>query len=133
VTNNTGNKNDPGFAVTVHRAQAFQMAASGNIAASGEATTVQLTAPSGKTTADFDAGRIQDDENPADSVNITLDDYTEMEWCIKAVDAANATTYHFRVTDAGSALQTYTVTPALTISVPGGAIESLRLLRGVGR
>lgn len=69
-------------------ANAFLMAASSNITASGENTTVQLTAPSGKSTSDFVAGRIQDDENPADSVNITIDDYTEMEYSIKATDDA---------------------------------------------
>ena len=39
----------------------IELAASSNITASGENTTVQLTAPAGKTTADFVAGRIQDD------------------------------------------------------------------------
>ncbi len=123
VTNDTGDKNDPGFAVTVHRAQAFAMSASANIAASGEATTVQLTAPAGKTTGDFDAGRIQDDENPADSVDVTLDDYTEMEWAIEATADARAVQYDFRITKAGVVLDTYTVTPKLTIT--GGGDETL--------
>ncbi len=116
VTTDSGLKNDPGFAVTVHRAQAFKMSASANISASGEATTVQLTAPSGKTTGDFDAGRIQDDENPADTVDITLDDYTEMEWSIEGTTNARDVQYDFRVTDSGTVIDTYTVTPQLTIS-----------------
>lgn len=129
VTNNSSIKNDPGFAVTVHRIQAFQMAASANIAASGENTTAQLAAPGGKTTADFDTGRIQDDENPADSVNITPDDYTEMEWSIKAITSSREVSYSFRVTDAGALLQNYTVTPTLTISI-SGAITVMNQLQG---
>jgi hypothetical protein len=43
--------------------------ASSNITASGANTTAQLTAPSGKTTSDFTAGRIQDDENPTDATD----------------------------------------------------------------
>lgn len=116
VTNNSAEKNDPGFAVTVHRAQAFRMIGSANIAVSGENTTVQLTAPAGKTTGDFDAGRIQDDENPADSIDITLSDYTEIEWCIEAKTAARDVQYAFRVTrDGGTLLEAYTITPKLTI------------------
>lgn len=72
---------------------------SSNITAGGENTTAQLTAPSGKTTSDFDAGRIQDDENPGDAVDITADDYTELEWCLIATDeAAVDDIYQFRVT-----------------------------------
>jgi hypothetical protein len=37
---------------------------SDNIGSSGQGTTALLTPPSGKTTADFTAGRIQDDEKP---------------------------------------------------------------------
>jgi|GEM_PF-2514985 len=103
-------------AVTLHRAEAFVLSASANIIASGENTTVQLTAPATKSTADFDAGRIQDDENPADTIDITLDDYTELEWCFKVVDAARDVAYQFRVTSNGTALTTYTVTPQLIVS-----------------
>jgi len=77
---------------------AIVLAASANITASGENTTARLTAPSGKTTSDFDAGRIQDDENPADSVTVSADDYTEMEWCLIANAAAvDSGVYQFRV------------------------------------
>lgn len=96
------------------------IAASSNIAASGANTTVQLTAPSGKATSDFVAGRIQDDENPADAVDITTDDYTEMEWCLQATSlASNGDIYTFRVTNNGTALDTYTVTPQWTIGSAG--------------
>ena len=86
-----------------------------NIAASGEDTTAQLTPPAGKTTGDFVAGRIQDDENPADAVSITTDNYTEMEWCFKITDFATSTdVYQFRITADGTPLDTYPVTPQLT-------------------
>ncbi|MBP9819701.1 hypothetical protein KBC79_03105 [Candidatus Woesebacteria bacterium] len=98
-------------------AEQIVLSASSNITASGENTTVQLTAPSGKSTSDFVAGRIQDDENPADAVNITTDDYTELEWSIAATTVAtNGDVYTFRVTVAGTAFDTYTVTPQMTIS-----------------
>ncbi len=77
----------------------FNLAGSTYIAASGEDTTARLTAPAGKTTSDFQAGRIQDDENPSDAV--TLDDgkYDENEYCIYATDdAVVGTTYRFRLT-----------------------------------
>lgn len=91
-----------------------------NIAASGEATTAQLTPPSGKSTSDFVAGRMQDDENPADSVDVTTDDYTELEWCLTAVSgtAVNGDIYQFRATIAGVPLDTYAVTPEWTIGTP---------------
>jgi hypothetical protein len=130
VTNNSGNKNDPGFAVTVHRANAFDMAASGNIAASGEATTFQLNAPSGKSTTDFDAGRIQDDENPADAIDIDADDYSEFEWCIAANTDARDVQYAFRVTRNGTVLETYTLTPKLTI--PAAVTGQPRAMRNFG-
>ena len=97
---------------------AIRLAASTNITASGENTTAQLTAPSGKTTSNFTTGRMQDDENPADSIDIAADNYTELEWCIKATSVATADqVYEFRVTSAGTALNTYTVTPQWTIVV----------------
>lgn len=107
------------------------MAASANITASGQATTAQLTAPSGKTTSDFVAGRMQDDENPADAVDITADDYTEMEWSLTAVSgvAVDAEVYQFRVTKAGVALDTYSVTPQWTIGAGGGGGSTYLPLR----
>jgi hypothetical protein len=102
---------------------AMILSPSSNIAAGGANTTVQLTAPSGKSTSDFVAGRIQDDENPADAVNITTDDYTEIEWCIKANDnAADTEVYNFRVTKAGTPVDTYTVTIEWTIGTPTGSV-----------
>lgn len=97
---------------------AFAISASGNIT-DGEATTARLTPPSGKTTADFTAGRISDVSNPAASVDIGNNQYTEMAWCLQATaQAVNAAVYEFRITAAGTPLNTYTVTPTWTIGSP---------------
>lgn len=90
------------------------LAASANITASGEATTAQLTPPSGKTTADFTAGRMQDDENPTDTVNLGVDDYTELEWSVQLSSFATGD-FEFRVTANGTPLDTYSVTPQLSV------------------
>lgn len=93
---------------------AIQLSASSNITASGENTTAQLTAPAGGPT--FTAGRIQDDENPADTVDINDSQYTEMEWSVIADDTtADSEVYQFRVTANGQPLTTYTATPQWTI------------------
>lgn len=95
---------------------AFTLSLSSNIGASGEATTAQLAAPGVKTTSDFQAGRIQDDENPADSLNLTADKYTELEWSAVATDdAVVEADYEFRVTASGVALDSYDETPQVTI------------------
>jgi hypothetical protein len=105
---------------------AILVSASSNITASGQATTAQLTAPSGKTTSDFVTGRMQDDENPADAVDITANDYTELEWSLTANGAVvvNADIYQFRVTNNGAVLNTYTVTPQWTIGTGNAAPSS---------
>lgn len=104
--------------VTVHRAKAFAMSLSANIAASGENTTGQLTAPAVGT---FGGGRIQDDENPADTVDIGTDQFFEDEWCIEALTASvYDETYQFRVLINGQPADTITVTPGLTVETGGG-------------
>jgi hypothetical protein len=119
VTTDSALRNVVGFPVIVHRAHAFQMAASSYIAASGENTTRQLEIPSGKIAGDFDGGRIQDDENPGDTVDITLNGFREDEFCIKAVtDAEDGAQYEFRVTIGGEVPDTITVTPKWTVRDP---------------
>ena len=99
----------------------FSLSASANIAASGEDTTFQLTAPATKSTGDFGAGRIQDDENPSDTITLTADQYTEVEFSIEAnADAVDGGIYDFRITLDGVPLDTYTVTPQWTIAAAGG-------------
>ncbi len=92
------------------------IATSANIASGGEATTARLTAPSGKTTSDFVTGRRWDDENGTDALDITTDDYTEVEWAV-ALSSAPATSdyFDFRVYIGGSAATNYDVTPRWTV------------------
>jgi hypothetical protein len=98
-------------------AAAISLSASANISASGENTTAQLTPPSGKTTSNFTTGRIQDDENPADAVDIANNYYTELEWCLNATNAAQyGDVYEFRVTLNGVPLTTYSVFPKWTVN-----------------
>ncbi len=103
----------------------IEFGASSNIAASGASTTAQLSAPTGKNTGDFDQGRIQDDENPTDSIAISTDDYTELEWSLVATGtASNGEVYDFRVgfgTSSVTALTEYLETPQWTIGAPPAA------------
>jgi hypothetical protein len=114
--------------VTVHRAKAFQLDDSTYISASGADTTYQLTAPATKSTSDFGGGRIQDDENPADTVDLGADEYGEWEWAMEGITPSDGTylgaqlneTYQFRLLVDTTALNTYTVTPEWTIVPSGG-------------
>lgn len=109
----------------------LMMSASANITASGDATTAQLTPPAGKTTSNFTTGRMWDDENGTDSIDIASGNYTELEWCIKALSvngAANAQVYNLRVSANGVPLDTYTLTPAWTIG--SAATPSFAPIRG---
>jgi len=93
---------------------------SANIASTGEDTTARLIAPGVKTTGDFVTGRRWDAENGTDSIDITTDDYTEVEWSLTIQSPAAASDYYeFRVYSGASELSPYTVTPRWTI--PGGA------------
>jgi len=118
VTNNTGDRNATGFQVRFRRAQAIRMIASGNIAVSGENTTQRLVTPSGKAGGDFDGGRIQDDENPTDTINPTLDGFIEHEWCIEAKPDANLVQYQFRVLIGGVVPAVKAVLASIELRVP---------------
>ena len=93
---------DTAWAKVVSGSGRVQLAASGNITAGGEDTTPQLTAPSGKTAgADFQTGRIWDDENGEEAIDLGSGKYTELEWCIVASSsggAAESDVFRFRVT-----------------------------------
>ena len=98
------------------------IAASANIAAGGEATTARLTAPSGKSTSDFVTGRRWDDENGSDSIDITTDDYTEVEWLVALSSAPTGGDYFdFRAYAGAAALTSYTETPRWTVGSGGGS------------
>lgn len=121
----TTNVRGPGF---VFRARAASVTnevyidASANIAAGGEATTARLTAPSGKTTSDFVTGRRWDDENGTDTIDISTDDYTEVEWKVALSSTPVANDYYdFRVYAGINALDTYTQLPRWTVPATGGA------------
>lgn len=99
----------------------IQLSPSDDIAASAStSTTARLTAPSGKTTGDFQAGRISDDTNPLPSIDLDSGKYTELEWCFKVgSDAGASDEYEFRVTSAGTVLETYTQAPKVTVASGG--------------
>jgi hypothetical protein len=103
--------------LTVTEPNAIELAASTYITTGGTtATTAQLTAPSGKDTGDFQAGKISDDTNPLPSIDPDADAYIEVEFCIKANDYAETDdVYQFRITDNGTPIDTYTLTPTWTI------------------
>ncbi len=117
VTNDNADINAVVFPVTVHRKIAFALSASANITASGENTTVQLTAPATKTTGDFGGGRIMDDENPGDAVDLAADEYREDEWSIEATtDAVDSQQYEFRVLIGGFVSEVISKIPKWTIA-----------------
>ncbi len=92
------------------------VASSSNIPNNGTSTTVQLSAPSGKTTSSFMAGILQDDGNPASSTSISANKYSEFEWCFQFNSLAiENDIYDFRITKKGAVLSTYSVSPQITI------------------
>lgn len=80
---------------------------------------------------------MQDDENPADAIDLAADKYTELEWSLQAVNgvALNAEVYEFRVTLNGVPMDTYTVTPTWTIGsgVTQTFTRSIQLRQAVTR
>ena len=96
---------------------AFSLSTSSNFT-DGTNTTAQLTAPSGKTGSDFQAGEMCE-TTASPTIDLASGKYTEVEWCIQATtDAVDAQQYEFRVTYNGTALDTYSVTPKWTIGDP---------------
>jgi cellulose synthase/poly-beta-1,6-N-acetylglucosamine synthase-like glycosyltransferase/transposase-like protein len=94
---------------------AWRVTASSNIT-NDEATTNQLTSSA----LSFTAGNAFDTQNE-DTTGVALNNtHTELEWAIRGDGAAAATTYRFRVTDAGSELGSYSNCAQLTTSATGG-------------
>ncbi len=90
---------------------------SNNISASGASTTAQLLPPTGRTGSDFISGRIQDDENPTDSIYIPANNYTEIEWSLTASSAVLGSTYNVRVvTGTTTPLESYDVSAQWTMN-----------------
>ena len=118
----TTNVRGPGFVLRLRitgLSNDVYVTTSANITAGGEATTARLTAPSGKTTADFVTGRRWDDENGSDSTDITTDDYSEHEWCLAIKSGLSIGDYfEFRAYAGSNAYDTYTLTPKWTVDIP---------------
>jgi hypothetical protein len=95
--------------------EAFKLSLSSQFA-DGDATTVQLTAPATKSTSDFVAGKMSESSNPASTVPIDSNKYTEMEFCLQTADGAVAASqYEFRLTYKGAPLETISATPKFTV------------------
>jgi hypothetical protein len=101
---------------------------SSNIAAAAATdTTYQLSAPSGKSSSDFQAGKISDDTNPI-TTDLASGKYTELEWsCKTALGLADGDEIEFRITNAGTVIDTYTVTPKITIGAGATTIVPILL------
>jgi hypothetical protein len=110
---------------------AFKIVLSSNIAPGGEDTTTYgMTAPAGKSGADFTTGRRWDNENGVDALTIAVDDWTKVGWSIAPTTGVVVDTeqYEFRVVADGVALDTYSVTPKWTIGAAAGDPEPPPLL-----
>ncbi len=106
-----------------------ELAASSHITASGENTTEQLTT----TTGTFVGGRISDDENPADAVDVG-EGVREDEFSIRLTgNAVGGVVYELRlVLSDGTAFDTYDVTPLITLAQVGSGTPSLPSLVASG-
>lgn len=76
--------------------------------ADGAATTTRLTA-----VGTFAAGEGKDTGSDATLLSLTNNYYTEHEYSLILQSGASGKSYQFRITNAGTALDTYTVTPAI--------------------
>lgn len=104
---------------------AIKIALSANISSGGEDTTSYgMTAPAGKDGTSFFTGRRWDNENGSDSLSVTADGWTKLEWSIVAnpLVAQNGEQYEFRVVADGVALDTYSVTPQWTIGTASSVV-----------
>lgn len=89
--------------------------------ADGDPTTAQLTQPGNHT---FQAGKMGETSNPLPAIDLDTDRYTELEWCIKADEnTVDGEVYEFRVTIAGTPLDTYLYTPRWTIGTTGAGLS----------
>lgn len=92
------------------------IATSTHITASGEATTQQLSGGTGS----FVAGRIVDDENGVDAIDIGNNGNTEVEYCLRAqAPADTADVFEFRI----AGLSTYTEVAEWTIGAGVGSYD----------
>ncbi|MBA4388218.1 MAG: hypothetical protein C0404_09570, partial [Verrucomicrobia bacterium] len=98
---------------------AFEMTATANCA-DGAATTALLAG-----TGTFAAGKaVESPNNSSAAVTVNTNQYSNFEYCFKATPKARGSTvYYFRMSNAGTALTTYSKTAQLTM-VAGEANEA---------
>ena len=78
----------------------------------GESTTKQISPAD----SSFAEGQILSLTNPASSLNMIKNQYTEYEWSLRAtIDVSSAVTYSFRIENNGQSINTYDQCPSLTI------------------
>jgi hypothetical protein len=105
-------------------AEPVVIAGSANIPPGGVNTTAQLTPPTGKTTANFQPGRAQDDSFLTSAINLAADAYTEIEYPVKLVGTVVVALeqYEFRLVDENEVpLTDYTATPIVTVGTGAAA------------
>ena len=74
--------------------------------------------------AAFTAGEIKDDGAQIPSISLSGDTFTELEYSITATTTAiNGQTYYFRVTNAGTAINTYSIYASATIAAGVAAAD----------
>jgi hypothetical protein len=81
----------------------------------GAATSDSLLTANGT----YSAGQAKDAGATASSLSLASGHYGEWVWNIRFAATAAGKTYQFRVTDAGSPLDSYTVTPQVTVPSSG--------------
>lgn len=125
------NLNSAGYNNVDGASSVVRASASANFA-DGDNTTQQLTGGSGT----FTAGEMDENDGTGTQITVPASGYTEWEYCfqVRSADVANNDTVQLRVIRGpGSLLDTYTVTPAITVSeaTADHAIARMHAVRGV--
>jgi len=109
-----GQASETDIAQPIRVVQPFEISLSSNVAAGGEATTDRLTGGGA-----HGGGRITDDQNPSNTVDLGDNESGEWAFVLKGTDVAeDGVQYSFRlVLDDDTELDTYSVEPKWTISV----------------
>ena len=90
----------------------------------GLAVEVRESGASGGT-GTFAPGRMRDDGNGVDTVDIGANGWTELEWSLQTTGETES--YEFQVRAGSTPLDTYTVTPQLTTTPPAGSYAPGRM------
>jgi hypothetical protein len=95
----------------------------------GDPTTASLLTAEGT----YSAGQAKDAGATSSNVMLNINGYREWEWNIQFAPEAVGNTYQFRVTNAGTLLTTYAVTPQVTVQSSfqaGSAVVARRRRQG---